>query len=109
LEGETGAPAPAAADATLPSFTVPTTTPAPPPAADKYRRVRLVIEGIPAGKIADINRGVLLPLSSLVKDMKFTLEIDVTSDEGIPKATLENKIKETIRQIGAYLRDERLE
>jgi hypothetical protein len=33
----------------------------------------------------------------------------VTSEEGVPKATLENKIKETIRQIGAYLRDERLE
>lgn len=48
-------------------------------------------------------------MSSLVKDMKFTLEIDVTSDEGIPKATLENKIKETLRQIGARLSDERLE
>jgi hypothetical protein len=88
----------------------PTVTPTDlPPAADKYRRVRLVISGIPAGKIADVNRGVLLPLSSLVKDMKFTLEIDVTSEEGIPKTTLENKIKETIRQIGAWLSDETLE
>ena len=41
--------------------------------------------------------------------MKFTLEIDVTSEEGVPKATLENKIKETIRQIGAKLEDERLD
>ena len=81
----------------------------PPPVADKYRRVRLVISDIPAGKIADVNRGVLLPLSSLVKDMKFTLEIDVTSDEGVPKATLENKIKETIRQIGARLREEQVD
>jgi len=84
------------------------TPPVAPPAADKYRRVRLVISDIPAGKIADINRGVLLPLSSLVKDMKFTLEIDVTSEEGVPQATLENKIKETIRQIGANLDEERL-
>jgi hypothetical protein len=81
----------------------------PTPAADKYKRVRLIINDIPAGKIADVNRGVLLPLSSLVKDMKFKLEIDVTSQEGVPKATLENKIKETIRQIGAWLSDETLE
>jgi hypothetical protein len=87
----------------------PPTPTAVPPAVDKYNRVRLVIKEIPAGKIADVNRGVLLPLSSLVKDMKFTLEIDVTSEEGVPKATLENKIKETIRQIGAYLSDETLE
>ena len=71
--------------------------------------MRLVITDIPAGKIADVNRGVLLPLSSLVNELKFTLEIDVTSGEGIPKATLENKIKETIRQIGASLGDETLE
>lgn len=81
----------------------------PPPAADKYRRVRLVITDIPAGKIADVNRGVLLPLSSLVKALKFTLAIDVTSEEGVPKATLENKIKETIRQIGATVDEEWLE
>jgi hypothetical protein len=92
----------------------PPITPAPPtiptpPAEQKYRRVRLIVEGIPAGKIADVNRGILLPLSSLVKEMKFTLEIDVTSDEGISLATLENKIKETIRQIGARVREERLE
>ncbi|MBE7469119.1 MAG: ATP-binding protein [Anaerolineales bacterium] len=88
---------------------LPPTPPPPPPPVDKYKRVRLVITDIPAGKIADVNRGVLLPLSSLVKDMKFTLEIDVASEEGLPKATLENKIKETIRQIGAWLREEKLE
>jgi hypothetical protein len=89
----------------------PPTTPAPGPTppTDKYTRVRLVISDIPAGKIADVNRGVLLPLSSLVKDMKFTLEIDVASEEGISQATLENKIKETIRQIGAWVKEERLE
>ncbi len=78
------------------------------PTEQKYRRVRLVVEGIPAGKIADVNRGILLPLSSLVPDMSFTLEIDVTSEAGISKATLENKIKETIRQIGARLREEQV-
>jgi hypothetical protein len=87
----------------------PPTPPPPPPEVDKYKRVRLVITDIPAGKIADVNRGVLLPLSSLVKDMKFSLEIDITSEEGVPRATLENKIKETIRQIGARLWEENVE
>jgi len=73
-----------------------------------YRNVRLVIADIPAGRIADVNRGILLPISGAVGDFKFTLEIEVSSTTGISQATLENKIKETIRQIGANLRDETL-
>ncbi len=106
LAGEGPGPEPPAGTVTPPT---PPTPPPSPPTVDKYKRVRLVINDIPAGKIADVNRGVLLPLSSLVKELKFTLEIDVTSEEGVPKATLENKIKETIRQIGANLSDETLE
>jgi hypothetical protein len=75
----------------------------------KYKRVRLVVKDIPTGKIADVNRGILLPLSAVVGEFKFTLEIDISSAEGISQSTLENKIKETIRQIGARLRDEQLE
>jgi hypothetical protein len=75
----------------------------------KYKRVRLVVKDIPTGKIADVNRGILMPLSAVVGEFKFTLEIDISSAEGISQSTLENKIKETIRQIGARLRDELLE
>ena len=64
---------------------------------------------VPAGSIADVNRGILMPISRAVGDFTFTLEIDVSSTEGISQSTLENKIKETIRQIGATLRDETLE
>ena len=74
-----------------------------------YRRVNLVISGIPASKIADINRGVLLPLSRSVGDFSFKIEIDVTSTEGISETTLENQIKETIRQIGAHIETENVE
>jgi hypothetical protein len=60
------------------------------------------VDGVPAGRIGDVNRGVFLPLSNLVDDgLTFTLELDVTSAEGIPEATLEQKVKETVRQIGA--------
>jgi hypothetical protein len=67
------------------------------------------VSGIPASKIADVNRGILLPISRAAGDFKFTIEIDVTSQDGITQATLENQIKETIRQIGARVEDENLE
>jgi hypothetical protein len=44
-----------------------------------------------------------MPISAAVGDFKFTLKIDVESAEGISQATLETKIKETIRQIGAWV------
>jgi hypothetical protein len=42
-------------------------------------------------------------------DFKFTIQIVVSSEEGITLATLENQIKETIWQIGGRLVEERLE
>jgi len=70
---------------------------------------RLVVGDVPASKIADVNRGILLPISAVVGDFTFTLEIDVSAAEGITRATLENKIKETIRQIGARVVEEGVE
>ncbi|MFP4346160.1 MAG: ATP-binding protein [Anaerolineales bacterium] len=76
--------------------------PTPPTPEKRYHHLRLTITGVPAGRIGDVNRGVFLPLSNLVDDgLTFTLELDVTSAEGIPEATLEQKVKETVRQIGA--------
>jgi hypothetical protein len=74
-----------------------------------YHRLRLVVTDVPASKIADVNRGVLLPISRAAGDFKFTIEIDVNSQDGITQATLENQIKETIRQIGAKVEEEGLE
>ena len=80
-----------------------------PPPTTRYRSVRLVIAGIPASRIADVNRGILMPLIRAVGDFTFTLEVQVSDEEGISQTTLENTIKETIRQIGARIVDERLE
>jgi hypothetical protein len=85
-----------------------TPTPGVAPTEQRFQRVRLVVSGVPASKIADVNRGILMPISAAVGDFKFTLEIDVTGAEGITQATLENKIKETIRQIGARVVEERV-
>ena len=71
--------------------------------------MRLVVGDVPAVKNADVNRGILVPISAVVSDFKFTLEIDIMSAEGITQATLENKIKETIRQIGARVVEEGVE
>jgi hypothetical protein len=83
-------------------------TQAPQPKEKSYQRIRLVVSGIPASKIADVNRGILLPLSRSVGDFKFTIEIDVTSEDGLAESVLENQIKETIRQIGGQVEREEL-
>jgi hypothetical protein len=86
-----------------------TPEPGPTPAEPAIRHLRLVVSGVPASKIADVNRGILLPISAAVGDFKFTLEIDISGAEGLTQATLENKIKETVRQIGAHVVEEGLE
>jgi hypothetical protein len=71
-----------------------------------FHAASLLVSDIPASKIADVNRGVLLPINRAAGDFKFTIEIDVHSVEGLSAATLENQIKETIRQIGARIQEE---
>ncbi|MEW6718341.1 MAG: DUF499 domain-containing protein [Chloroflexota bacterium] len=80
-----------------------------PPGEQVYRRIRLVIADIPASKIADVNRGILLPINRAIGDFKFTIEISVSSEEGISQTALEHQIKETIRQIGGRIVGEELD
>jgi hypothetical protein len=109
-EGEPGpgveTPTPGVDVTPTPKAPGPTPTPGIAPTEQRYQRVRLVVSDVPAGKIADVNRGILMPISAVVGDFTFTLEIDVSAAEGITQATLENKIKETIRQIGARVVEE---
>jgi hypothetical protein len=79
------------------------------PTEKRYHRVRLVVEDVPAGRIGDVNRGVFIPLAQVTSGLTFKMEIDVTSEEGISESTLENKVKETIRQIGARVVEEKVE
>jgi len=80
-----------------------------PEGPKKFKKVFLRIEGIPSSKIADLNRGVLIPLSKEVGGIGFNLEIDIESAEGVLESTLKNKVKETISQIGAKITKENLE
>jgi hypothetical protein len=75
-----------------------------------YKRVRLVIGNVPASRIADVNRGIFMPFSAAADSpLTFTLTIEVESEDGVTPATLENKVKETVRQIGARIVEEQKE
>lgn len=52
------------------------------PAEPRYRRLRLVVGDIPVGKIADVNRGVFMPLKQARGEFQFKMEIDVSGEEG---------------------------
>lgn len=63
----------------------------------------LPLAAIPEASVKEkkIRYGYMVQLSAAVLDWKFAFEIGVTSADGISRATLENTILETIRQIGA--------
>jgi hypothetical protein len=75
----------------------------------RYNKISLRIEDIPSSKIADLNRGVLLPLSREVGGFNFNMEINIEAEDGVSETTLKNKIKETIYQIGAKVTKEEVE
>ena len=75
----------------------------------RYKKISLRIEGIPSSKIADLSRGVLMPLSRDVGAFNFNMEIDIDNAEGLTENTIKNKIKETVAQIGAKITKEKIE
>jgi hypothetical protein len=79
------------------------------PAEKRYHHVRLVVADVPVNKIADVNRGVFMPLGQVTSDLTFTMEIEFSSEDGVSESTLEQKVKETIRQIGARVVEEETE
>ncbi len=64
---------------------------------------------VPWDKMSDVLRGVLIPLHSDNATLEVELKIDARSSAGIQKGTLEQKVGETLRQIGAEVLEERRE
>jgi hypothetical protein len=87
----------------------PTPVPVPGPGPKRYRKLSLRIEGIPSTKIADLSRGVLMPLSREVGSFEFTMEIEIDKPEGVSESTIKDTVKETISQIGARVTKEKVE
>lgn len=80
-------------------------------------RYAMLVVTLPSSYLADLGEQqkaslarlnkVFFPLSNLADGrLTFTLELDLTSEEGIPARTLEQTIKETVRQIGARVVEE---
>lgn len=72
-----------------------------PEVDSRVKRLTFRASGIPSSKIADLNRGVFLPLSRELGEFTFTVEVDLKPAEGISKQMVEQQVKETLRQLGA--------
>jgi len=68
-----------------------------------YRKLNLDVKDIPAGKIAEINRGIFMPLTDAYGEFSFKISLNLEDEEGISEKDLEEKVKETLRQIGAEI------
>ncbi len=75
------------------------------PAVAKIRDLRLRVQ-VPWDKMADFVRGVLMPLRGDGADINVEVCMTAHSEEGLRKATLDHKVKETLAQIGANILDQ---
>lgn len=73
--------------------------PAKPP-VDIVHRVRLRAR-VPWDKMSDFLKGVLMPLRLDGATLEVEIQVEAYSDTGIKKTTLDQKVRETLRQIGA--------
>lgn len=86
---------------------LPTPSGAAPPAGpdSKVRQLSLRVQ-VPWDKMADFVRGVLMPLRGDGADIDVEVSLTARSQEGLRKATLDHKVKETLNQIGAKVLNE---
>ncbi|MHC1573530.1 MAG: ATP-binding protein [Candidatus Syntropharchaeales archaeon] len=91
------------------SITPPKPPEKPSETVRKFKKIRLRVENIPSTKITEISRGVLMPISQEVGVFELTLEINIDDEEGVSASTIQNKVKETIQQIGAKIVREKIE
>lgn len=72
---------------------------------EKVKSLRMRVSGVPVGKLADLNRGVLMPLMREAGAFEFTIELDLQVKDGISKRVIEQQVMETLRQIGAKVEE----
>jgi len=71
---------------------------------------RLVLKVcVPWERMSEFVRGVLMPLQSDGASLKVKILVEADSASGIRKSTLDQKVHETLRQIGAEVLEERKE
>lgn len=70
----------------------------------KVRGVQIKAK-VPWDKLSEIIGGVIGPLQQRCSDLEIIVEIEARSQDGIDYNTLENKVRETLRQIGSEIID----
>jgi hypothetical protein len=65
--------------------------------------------GMASNKLSDLIRGVFMPLNREGAKISLKMKIEATSEKGISKDTLDLKVRETLRQIGAKITEEKAE
>ena len=79
----------------------PTEESPPETTEETVQRLAVRASGIPSGKVFDLSRGVLKVLTQEAGEFEFTIEFDVSTEDGIKAKTIEHTIMETLRQLGA--------
>jgi hypothetical protein len=102
-------PGPGGPEGGPPGGPEPAPGPEPEPEEERLQELSLRVSGLPASKLADINRGVLLPLTLNLSredgDFEFTLGLEVRPPDGIPKDVVE-RVRETLRQLEAQIEED---
>jgi len=68
-----------------------------------FKRVNLTFDA-PWNKLSDVMRGVVMPLIDEGADVSIQMTLEAKSESGISKNTIDNKVKETLSQIGAKIK-----
>jgi predicted AAA+ superfamily ATPase len=68
---------------------------------ETVERFHIRASGLSPAHLIDLSRGVFSPLSQEVGDLTFTIEVDVSSEDGLSKKMIEQQVMETLQQLGA--------
>ena len=79
--------------------------PPAPPREETVHRVAFRASGIPSSQLYALSAGVFKPLTREAGEFTFTIEIDVSSADGISKKAIEQQVMETLQQIGATVEE----
>ena len=82
---------------------------APPKVTREVLQSIMIEAEIPWDKLSDLVRGVFMPLNLEGAKISLRMKIEASSEKGISKDTLDLKVRETLRQIGAKIIEEKTE
>ncbi len=74
--------------------------------AERVRDYALKVR-LPWNRLSDFLRGVLIPLQGEGAEIELLIDLRARSPRGISQATLENRVRETLKQLGGEVLEER--